>query len=203
MPQTMQNMNAMEHSQALQGLANLYAQMEGSVAAYTKEYPHMSCPASCYQCCTEAAPLVSEAEFVYLQLALKQLKASLQEQVFERALTSRRQLEAGDGDRFVCPLLHQGRCLLYVQRPYLCRSFGQSCRPSLSKKEQSRIYACPQLMKKVDIKNAPVFDFRISALRSLRLPLLDSYLPIWLTTSPAQRRISWRKNELGIMTRLM
>lgn len=196
----MQDMNHPQREQALQRLKTLYAEIDSALDDFGTMHPHLACPQSCHRCCTEAAPLVSELEFVFLRAAFEQLEASLRQQVLRRAQDARAQLEASADDRLTCPLLHQGRCLVYAQRPYLCRSFGHSRRPALQEKSDATLYTCPQLRPQRALQNAPVINFRLQALRERNLPLLDSYLPIWLSTTVQQRRIRWLKDGLGIVT---
>lgn len=186
--------------ESLQVLRGLYDEVDRTLAAFLKEHPAARCAPSCQQCCHEPAPLVSAVEYYLIEQAIAGLPQNMKESIVQVAAQGRQQLEAGDGDRMTCPLLHAGRCLVYAQRPYLCRSFGHSRRPALEPAGEPSLYTCDLLRAKIPRQAAPVLAFRIGALRSCGLPVVDSYLALWLTTTAAQRRVRWLEPGRGVMT---
>lgn len=168
-------------------LRAMYDDIDAAARAFLLEHPRTACPPTCHLCCTKAAPLVSAVELSLVEVALQALDVAVQAQVRERALAIRGDLEQGADDDFICPLLDGGRCLVYAARPYLCRSFGHSARTT--ELGQTLLYTCEILRPHLQHCEPPLHTFRIAALRQRLGPqaVVDSYLPIWLSTEPAQR----------------
>ncbi|MEW6439344.1 MAG: YkgJ family cysteine cluster protein [bacterium] len=91
-----------------------YQRLIEKVDRHLRTLPACACPGGCSVCCRAGLSLFPVEAF-YLRRAFRQLPAGLRELATEG-------LPDGDGD--ACPLLLDGRCLLYEQRPMLCRTHG-------------------------------------------------------------------------------
>lgn len=181
-------------------LSVVYRELDQQMESYLQSWPSACCPQDCFRCCLRAAPLVSQQEFEFLHNQLLQLQdPELVGAVRSRALLQRAALEAGGDDDFSCPLLRDGRCLVYQSRPYLCRSFGHTSR--MNSLGQSVPYSCEILQQAVTTELPPTAAYRISALaeRVTQGVVVDSYLPIWLSTQEEQRRVFWREENRGVV----
>ena len=85
---------------------------------------HIACCPRCSACCNQILNLLP-VEFYYLQTAAK--AATLPEPVHAQG---------------VCPLLHEGTCLLYEHRPVICRTHGMPL--VVEENGLQRIDCCPE-----------------------------------------------------------
>jgi hypothetical protein len=85
---------------------------------------HISCAPECSACCSQILNLLP-VEFYYLQAAARD--ADLQEPS-----------TAGE----ICPLLREGRCLLYDYRPVICRTHGMPL--LVDENGLQRVDCCPE-----------------------------------------------------------
>jgi len=186
-------------------LRRLYLELDQAIGELLRARPEVRCVGGCADCCRTAAPLVSEAEFALIDLHLDtQVTPEQRARVVERARARRAELEAGAPDDFCCPLLEAGRCVVYASRPYLCRSFGHSARTN--QVGLSNAYTCQHLRAALDAATragtpAPTLAFRGAAIRERVTggELVDSYLPIWLSTTRAQRKLVWRDDRSAVV----
>jgi Fe-S-cluster containining protein len=107
-----------------------------------QDYPdQIVCRKGCDSCCRHLT--LFWVEGVALALALEVLPAETAESIRQGA-----RLATPDGP---CPLLENGRCLLYAARPIICRTHGL---PLLGNREGERfVDTCPENFK--GIKNLP------------------------------------------------
>ena len=67
-------------------------------------------------------------EYLYLREAMAKLAPEQQAQIKQQAADVLRRTaaadRAGESLRVMCPLNHDGRCVLYAQRPMICRLHG-------------------------------------------------------------------------------
>ncbi|MFH1812041.1 MAG: YkgJ family cysteine cluster protein [Pseudomonadota bacterium] len=175
----------------------LYRDLDDSMTGYLEAHPGARCPGDCHRCCTRAAPLVSDVEFALIDQAFENLDDATRQQVREQSRALRGELEKGAPDDFACPLLRAGRCLVYAARPYLCRSFGHTSR--LFEGGLVRPYTCEVLQGAVARSAPPLVDARIAALRHAVGRVVDSYLPIWLSTAPQQRVARWPEPDRAVV----
>jgi Fe-S-cluster containining protein len=180
-------------------LAALYREIDAASARFLVAHPAAACPTDCHRCCCVEAPLVSSVEYELIEQALAGLETARRDAIVARAGKLRALLEAGGPDSFECPLLEAGRCAVYPSRPYLCRSFGHSSRRDGD--GALRPYTC-QLLRPQLAAMPPELPFRIGALRDRVTGgrIVDSLLPIWLSTTAEQRVVRWLDEHSGIAT---
>lgn len=188
----------MESTDQIEALRALYREVDCAIAYFLAGRPAAACPADCHRCCCVEAPLVSSVEFALIEGALAALAPELQTAISERAGTLRTALEAGATDSFECPLLEAGRCAVYQARPYLCRSFGHSARRD--DVGALRPYSCRLLRPHLGQSALPELPFRIGVLRERVTGgrIVDSLLPIWLSTREDERSVRWLDERSGV-----
>ncbi len=116
--------------------------------------PVMSCREGCSDCCRHIAVFPVEAAF--LAASLKSLPAEAAAPIRLRARAASREGE--------CPLLQEGRCLLYASRPLICRTHGL---PLLVDGKEKGVDYCPKNFAGITSFPAPLV---------LRLDLLNTTL---------------------------
>ncbi|MBN2360037.1 MAG: YkgJ family cysteine cluster protein [Deltaproteobacteria bacterium] len=190
----------MRETDQLAALTALYREIDDAIGRFLERHPAAACPDGCHRCCCAEAPLVSGLEFALIERHLAEIEPALRDAVAGRAAALRAALEAGAPDSFVCPLLEAGRCLVYPVRPYLCRSFGHSARRD--EDGVLRPYTCHVVRPHLARAAPPELRFRIGALRELVTGgrIVDSLLPIWLSTTADQRAVRWIDEHNGVLT---
>lgn len=188
----------MEPAGQIEALRALYREIDSAIALFVASHPRAGCPVACHACCCVEAPLVSSVEDALIEQALDELAPALRAAIGERAARLRAALEAGAADSFECPLLVDGRCAVYASRPYLCRSFGHSARRDDA--GELRPYTCRVLRPQLGERGLPELPFRIGLLRERVTGgrIVDSLLPIWLSTRPEERSVRWLDDQSGI-----
>jgi hypothetical protein len=117
----------------------LLTKVDGLVAAITNRFgDHITCHRGCDSCCRHLS--LSVVEGAALATALKSLTAGR-----VRSLRQRAQAALPDGP---CPLLENGACILYADRPIICRTHGL---PILIVEEgRPRLDYCPRNFNSAD-----------------------------------------------------
>lgn len=128
--------------EAIGALGALYRLLDRDVAEREAESSgRLACPAGCSECCRANLFVTTGLEFAYLARAARgALSRATLDAVVEEARSQwarfplRQTLRAErSGPRDLrdeglpCPLLADGRCLVYAARPVTCRLFGRSC----------------------------------------------------------------------------
>lgn len=121
-------------------LDELRARADASFARVAAEHPQaVACRPGCDDCCHALFDL-SPAESLSLALGFLELPRQARREVLRRgekaaqlfdqamaqafAQTGEERLRVLSAARVPCPLLDQGRCLLYARRPLTCRLYG-------------------------------------------------------------------------------
>ena len=114
---------------------------------------HMACRRGCDACCRPLTLFPIEA--MKLAIAFSTLDESTKERVYEKIKT----------DPDVCPLLWESQCLLYADRPIICRTHGfPICFRETN--EEIRVDFCPENFKGIaSFPNETLLD--IDALNTL------------------------------------
>lgn len=120
-------------------LGQLYRSIDAEVAETESDDARFECPSHCSECCAGNLFVVTGLEFAFLALHARQrLTEEERAAVLERAgevlaacpaeeTLRLERLGAGREERALpCPLLRDGRCLVYPARPVTCRLFGRS-----------------------------------------------------------------------------
>lgn len=95
----------------------LLKKVDATVAELEKRHnDHLRCSTGCDDCCQQELN-VCPVELAFIARTIEGMTKELQAQI-ERRLGS---YDEADGD---CPLLLQGRCLVYEARPLICRTHG-------------------------------------------------------------------------------
>lgn len=96
--------------------------------------PQIACVQGCSRCCERyALPELTESEWLLLKESLECLPCATQERIrmrlraipsdwFDASGWPRHPRQAYA--QFSCPLLEEGRCLVYARRPFACRAMG-------------------------------------------------------------------------------
>ena len=109
---------------SLDELLGIYGTIEQRTRAITTKRPDWLCHKGCDQCCRELAqlPELTAAEWAYIQQGLAELDPVVQDEVAAR-IQALAQVAQGP---ITCPLLDDatGTCLVYAQRPAMCRMYG-------------------------------------------------------------------------------
>lgn len=122
--------------------------VDGLAAQVYQRCPWLPCRQGCDGCCQATLWGISDAEGRALARAVARLEPDARQRVQERAQSQLeglyrrhgrtadwRQMLAGEGSRdAACPLLEEGGCLVYAERPLVCRTYGVSEANSLGKR---------------------------------------------------------------------
>jgi Fe-S-cluster containining protein len=128
----------MELDQALANYLALRARIDIFAARITNEFaPVVACRAGCDSCCRHLT--ISPVEAYAMAAALQTVHDEEQEDIRARA-------RAASPD--ACPLLTNGRCLLYAARPLICRTHGLPL--LIVTDEMKRVDYCPSNFQGVD-----------------------------------------------------
>lgn len=133
---------------------------------------HIACRPGCDACCRHLT--VSAVEAAAITCAFKELDPAA-------ALLIRHQAAAA-GVSSPCPLLHEGRCLIYHARPIICRTHGL---PILIRQEAgTRVDFCPENFRGLtSIPGSAVLDLeRLNA-------TLTAINALYLETFPGPERL--------------
>jgi Fe-S-cluster containining protein len=158
-------------------------ELAGRIAAEFRD--HIACRKGCSACCRHLSLFPVEA--AALAAALKRLPAPAAEHIRARAAQA---TPAGP-----CPLLEEGACLLYADRPIICRTHGL---PLLATGEEGRrIDFCPDNFRGLDtLPAAAVVDLdRLNTLLAAVNALFVSAAPG--SDAAAPERLSIAEALLG------
>lgn len=118
-------------------LKNLYRQADQQMIGVQQRYPSLICLTGCHACCLhQGSPITYRIEWLAIQ-ALLERDPELKARVRQRFLAYRQKLrQALDQQQTLsvrevlfetpCPLLENGRCSVYDQRPMTCRAYGNT-----------------------------------------------------------------------------
>ncbi len=136
----------------------------------------VQCRRGCHECCSAGFFDITLLDALYLRNALKQVPSSVRERVIARAeeqldilekkkAFSRRDpllksLPAIDAisrrsARMSCPALENGACMIYDQRPHICRIFGPTIR---GPRRAVRLEGCGYFTREIPESDFPIFD---------------------------------------------
>ena len=111
----------------IQRLQQIYASMDDAYNRAAKQYG-FTCDGCQDNCCRTRFYHYTVIEVAYLKQGLMTLKADVDEQVKQRALTVIDAIEKAHDNpaaiRMMCPLNVDTRCILYSYRPMICRLHG-------------------------------------------------------------------------------
>ena len=98
---------------------------------FEQQKDYIYCKPGCGVCCNNSDYPTSELEYEYLKTGLNLLNPEKKQLVRERVreLYKKRTLlfeKEGKPHKFVyiCPLVDEGKCLIYPYRPMVCRTYG-------------------------------------------------------------------------------
>jgi Fe-S-cluster containining protein len=128
------------HQALLDALAGFYAEVDSRTRLLEQAMPEVLCVEGCHACCFGNIFVVTALDFAYVcryarrhlsSETLAHVVATAESQAAECGTELAYQLEAvaGPVEHFVgqpCPLLMEGRCLVYQARPTPCRLFGRT-----------------------------------------------------------------------------
>lgn len=189
--------------------ADLYWLIDYLCFAVDQAYPRIPCAGGCSDCCTNQLFRVSRAEWAVARRGLAQLPAGVREAVYAHArevyAPHRATLEAlaaawTAGERpdpalhaaapKACPLLLDGRCGIYQERPAICRAFGYF---SATVGEQASVLMCHQrgpdwirALEEAGVENLPMPSWNPiqRKLEDLNGGAPIKPLPLWLLDDP-------------------
>ncbi|MGH9326510.1 MAG: YkgJ family cysteine cluster protein [Terriglobia bacterium] len=140
------------------------------------------CRQGCCECCSQMF-LITEVEAAYISRGVKQLPATQQAALRERAakyliardklLADRRVPDAWGalpppGLRLPCPALIDGACSIYAHRPLICRRYGI---PLFNPRKPERIFAC-------ELNFRPGEEIQDTALVQIQTSLSDRWASV-------------------------
>ena len=164
----------------MQGIINKYAQFleqssERFRAAANKH--GVRCRSGCYECCAVGFFDITLLDAIYLHEALKHVHPSIRNRVIAKAneqldvLESKKAFSRKDpllkslpsidaisrrSAKMSCPGLDEnGACLIYAQRPHICRIFGPTIR---GPRRAVRLEGCGYFTKDIPEEDFPIFD---------------------------------------------
>jgi Fe-S-cluster containining protein len=137
----------------------------------------VKCKRGCYECCSAGFFDITLLDALHLRSALKQVPAPVRERViakandqldllerkkaFSRKTPLLKSLPAIDAisrrsAKMSCPALDEnGACLIYDQRPHICRIFGPTIR---GPRRAVRLEGCGYFTKDIPEADFPIFD---------------------------------------------
>jgi Fe-S-cluster containining protein len=136
----------------------------------------VGCKKGCHECCSVGFFDITLLDAIYLRNALKQLPASVRERVLARAneqidiLEKKKAFSRKDpllktlpaidsisrrSAKMSCPALENGSCMIYDQRPHICRIFGPTIR---GPRRAVRLEGCGLFNKDIPEADFPIFD---------------------------------------------
>lgn len=157
----------------LRRLDAVYASFDSAVAEAVGRSPALACPAGCAACCRTIGVQATPVEALRVARAVAALDAAAQSALLDRARSAARLLNGGAlGGAAACPCLEAGRCLVYEDRPLVCRAWGQAA------EVDGRYVGCAVLGPAVERERPRLANFTRArvAVRSInrRAEILDS-----------------------------
>lgn len=111
----------------LHRLADIFEDMDRAYQTASRHYA-FQCNGCDENCCMTHFFHHTHLEYHYLMEGIRKLEGNLQKTVFEKAADVAQQSEfagkPGEPVRIMCPLNHDGLCLVYHHRPMICRLHG-------------------------------------------------------------------------------
>ena len=108
-------------------ISRLFSEMDAAYK-YAADQAGFACNGCEDNCCRTRFYHYTLVELLYLKSGLDTLAPTLQTCIRDRAAQACRQMAAiephGVVERVICPLNEQGRCVLYLHRPMICRLHG-------------------------------------------------------------------------------
>lgn len=142
----------------------------------TRKYG-VKCRRGCYECCSVGFFDITLLDALHLRAALKKLSAPVQKRVLAKAneqldiLEKKKAFSRKDpllkslpaidaisrrSAKMSCPALDEnGVCLIYEQRPHICRIFGPTIR---GPRRAVRLEGCGYFTKDIAEQDFPIFD---------------------------------------------
>jgi Fe-S-cluster containining protein len=111
------------HADFLERLRCAYARMDAGYEAAAAAYGFV-CTGCGESCCRTRFHHHTLIEYAGLREAFERLPAVTQAQILRRAKAWQAAQADEGGRRPLCPLNRKGRCLLYAERPMICRLHG-------------------------------------------------------------------------------
>jgi Fe-S-cluster containining protein len=135
-----------------ENLQGLYSAVDAQVEQVRIRYPWWPCSNHCDSCC-HSVFLVSQTEWSYLSEAYRALPKMERIRIRDRARAQVSQINMRTGyipwakkvqqvckERFACPFLEGGSCLVYEHRTFTCRVFGYTLLT-----QEGKPYACDKV----------------------------------------------------------
>ncbi len=137
----------------------------------------VKCKPGCYECCSVGFFDITLLDGLHLRSALKEVRPDIREKVVAKAneqldiLEKKKAFSRKDpllkslpaidsisrrSAKMSCPALDQsGACLIYEQRPHICRIFGPTIR---GPRRAVRLEGCGYFTKDIPEEDFPIFD---------------------------------------------
>jgi Fe-S-cluster containining protein len=138
---------------------------------------NVKCKRGCYECCSVGFFDITLLDAIHLRAALKQVPAPIRERVLAKAneqldiLEKKKAFSRKDpllkslpaidaisrrSAKMFCPALDEnGACMIYDQRPHICRIFGPTIR---GPRRAVRLEGCGYFTKDIPEEDFPIFD---------------------------------------------
>jgi len=155
-----------------------YAQfLERSQTVYTEATSKhgVGCIKGCHECCTVGFFDITLLDAIFMRTALKDVPAPIRERVIAKAneqidvLEKKKAFSRRDpllktipsidaisrrSAKMSCPALENGNCMIYNQRPHICRIFGPTIR---GPRRAVRLAGCGYFTKDIPEADFPIF----------------------------------------------
>jgi Fe-S-cluster containining protein len=137
----------------------------------------VKCKRGCYECCTVGFFDITLLDAIHLRASLKKVPASIRKRIVSKAneqldiLEKKKAFSRKDpllkslpaidaisrrSAKMSCPALGEtGACLIYEQRPHICRIFGPTIR---GPRRAVRLEGCGYFLKDIPEEDFPIFD---------------------------------------------
>lgn len=136
----------------------------------------VGCLRGCHECCTVGFFDITLLDAIFMRKALKQVSAPIRERVIARAneqidiLEKKKAFSRKDpllktlpaidsisrrSAKMSCPALENGVCMIYDQRPHICRIFGPTIR---GPRRAVRLAGCGYFTKDIPESDFPIYD---------------------------------------------
>ena len=136
----------------------------------------VGCSQGCHECCTVGFFDITLLDAIFMRKALKQVPAPIRERVIAKAneqidlLEKKKAFSRKDpllktlpsidsisrrSAKMSCPALENGICMIYNQRPHICRIFGPTIR---GPRRAVRLAGCGYFTKDIPESDFPIYD---------------------------------------------
>ena len=154
----------------------LFLERSHSVFSKAASKHGVGCPRGCHECCTVGFFDITLLDALYLRKALKDVPAPVRERVIAKAneqldvLEKKKAFSRKDpllktlpsidaisrrSAKMSCPALENGACMVYNQRPHICRIFGPTIR---GPRRAVRLAGCGYFTRDIPESDFPIFD---------------------------------------------